>query len=83
MRHVSAEMLEAGQAALQRVGKPAFISGHIALRPFKLSAALTAVFRAMSEAGAGRDRTCAERSRRYKARKRAARQQESQQARAN
>lgn len=66
MRYVSADMLQAGQdaflaaAGMRRAGAP--------LDPFRLPKALTAAYRAMSQAGFGRDKTCAERTRRYRAR---------------
>lgn len=70
MKHVSAEMIVAGQAALQKSAAPRMLvhggSAYIGVHPFKLSAALTAVFRAMSAAGLGRDKTAAERQRRHR-----------------
>lgn len=67
MRHVSAEMLSAGRSAFVRYRVRA-AAGTFAIDPLALPDALTAAFRAMAEAGGGKDKTAAERSRRYKAR---------------
>lgn len=74
MRHVSAEMLQAGQDAFLAAAGLRRAAGLPQLDPFKLTAALTAAFRAMAKAGYGRDKTGAERQRRRRTRLKAAAQ---------
>lgn len=68
MRHVSAEMLSAGIAALRPYRRK--VPGLIAIEADTAPDALSALFRAMNVAGFGKDKTAAERTRRHRAKKR-------------
>lgn len=67
MRHVSAEMLSAGLAALRPYRRR--LAGLIAFEAERAPEALASLFRAMAAIPARTDPTAAERQRRYRARK--------------
>lgn len=69
MRHVSAEMLSAGIAALRPYRRK--VPGLIAIEADRAPDALSALFRAMNVAGFGKDKTAALRTRRMRAKRKA------------